>query len=313
LFILFIARFINYTLVDAVVCWSSIVIEHIIRNLDLETSKELATTIKAMLSDHIRFIREINRVLIIKKNRSSIQNLSKLPLYNNLYCSFIGEEFRENEEMKKIDTLHTQLQAMAVQLSSQLQNTGKIDIDQYEDFLDQNDVFFELLWKLASEVISAQYQFDPLTKLLNRRAFKPILMHELSRVNRQETKSCLVLMDIDNFKEVNDTFGHCTGDQILREFSDVLRASIRESDCASRHGGEEFLLCLPDTDIEIAQPIIERLSKIIANNEYTEKIKITASFGIALLKVNTKQSIINADKAMYQSKENGKNQVSIFK
>jgi len=313
LFILFIARFINYTLVDAVVCWSSIVIEHIIRNLDLETSKELATTIKAMLSDHIRFIREINRVLIIKKSRSSIQNISKLPLYNNLYCSFIGEEFRENEEMKKIDTLHTQLQAMAVQLSSQLQNTGKIDIDQYEDFLDQNDVFFELLWKLASEVISAQYQFDPLTKLLNRRAFKPILMHELSRVNRQETKSCLVLMDIDNFKEVNDTFGHCTGDQILREFSDVLRASIRESDCASRHGGEEFLLCLPDTDIEIAQPIIERLSKIIANNEYTEKIKITASFGIALLKVNTKQSIINADKAMYQSKENGKNQVSIFK
>jgi diguanylate cyclase (GGDEF)-like protein len=165
----------------------------------------------------------------------------------------------------------------------------------------------------ASEVISAQYQFDPLTKLLNRRAFKPILTHELSRVNRQETRSCLVLVDIDNFKKVNDTLGHDTGDQILREFSDVLRASIRESDCASRHGGEEFLLCLPDTDIETAEPIIKRLSKIIANNEYSKKIQLTASFGIALLSDNTKQSIINADKAMYQSKANGKNQVSTFK
>lgn len=290
-------------------------IEHIIRNLDLETSKELATTIKAMLSDHIRFIREINRILILKKSVSSVRNESKLPLYNdnNLYSYFIGEEFQENEEMKKIDTLHAQLQTMAIQLSSHFLNTGNIDIDQYDKFLAKNDVFFELLWNLASEVISAQYQFDPLTKLLNRRAFKLILVHELSRVNRQETKSCLVLIDLDNFKEVNDTHGHDTGDQILREFSDVLRASIRESDCASRHGGEEFLLCLPDTDIEKSQLIIERLRKIIASNKYSEKIKVTASFGIALLSVNTKQSIINADKAMYQSKANGKNQVSIFK
>lgn len=290
-------------------------IEHIIRNLDLETSKELATTIKAMLSDHIRFIREINRILILKKTVSSVRNESKLPLYinNDLYSSFMGEEFQDNEEMKKIDTLHAQLQTMAIHLSSQFLDTGEIDIDQYDKFLTKNDIFFELLWNLASEVISAQYQFDPLTKLLNRRAFKPILMHELSRVNRQETKTCLVLMDLDNFKEVNDTFGHDTGDQILREFSDVLRASIRESDCASRHGGEEFLLCLPDTDIEKAKLFIERLRKIIVSNEYSEKIKVTASFGIALLSLNTKQSIINADKAMYQSKANGKNQVSIFK
>lgn len=290
-------------------------IEHIIRNLDLETSKELATTIKAMLSDHIRFIREINRILILKKSVSSVRNESKLPLYNDnsLYSSFIGEEFQRNKEMKKIDTLHVQLQTMATQLSTNFLNTGNIDIDQYDKFLTKNDIFFELLWNLASEVISAQYQFDPLTKLLNRRAFKPILVHELSRVNRQETKTCLVLIDLDNFKEVNDTFGHDTGDQILREFSDVLRASIRESDCASRHGGEEFLLCLPDTDIKKSQFIIERLRKIIASNEYSKKIKVTASFGIALLSVNTKQSIINADKAMYKSKANGKNQVSIFK
>jgi len=289
------------------------VIEHIIRNLDLETSKELATTIKAVLSDHIRFIREINRILILKKNKQLVWNNSKLPHHNNLFRSFIGEEFQDNDEMKNIEELHTKLQSMAVWLSSQFQNTGKIDIDYYENFLTQNDIFFELLWQLASEVISAQYQFDPLTKLMNRRAFKPILAHELSRVNRKETSSCLVLVDIDNFKEVNDTFGHDTGDQILREFSDVLRTSIRESDCASRHGGEEFLLCLPDTNIETAQPIIVRLSKLIASNDYAEKIRVTASFGIALLSDNTKQSIINADKAMYQSKKNGKNQVTVFR
>ena len=215
--------------------------------------------------------------------------------------------------MNKIETLHNQLQSIAVLLSSQFKDTGKINIDHYESFLTQNDLFFELLWQLATEVISAQYQFDPLTKLMNRRAFKPILIHELSRVNRKETKSSLVLIDLDDFKKVNDTFGHDTGDQILREFSDVLRASISESDCVSRHGGEEFLLCLPDTDMETAQPVIERLSKLISDNEYSEKIQVTASFGIALLSGDTKQSIINADKAMYQSKANGKNQVSLFK
>ncbi|WP_157829167.1 GGDEF domain-containing protein [Colwellia sp. 75C3] len=288
-------------------------IEHIIRNLDLETSKELATTIKAMLSDHIRFIREINQILIFKNSKNVVLNHSKLPLHNNFFRSFIGEEFKNNDDMNKIEALHNQLQSIAVLLSSQFKDTGKIDIDHYENFLAQNDMFFELLWKLATEVISAQYQFDPLTKLLNRRAFQPILIHELSRVNRKETKTSLVLIDLDNFKEVNDTFGHDTGDQILREFSDVLRASIRESDCASRHGGEEFLLCLPDTDMETAQPVIERLSKLISDNEYSEKIKVTASFGIALLNGDTKQSIINADKAMYQSKANGKNQVSLFK
>ena len=100
-----------------------------------------------MLSDHIRFIREINRILILKKTVSSVRNESNLPLYinNYLYSSFMGEEFQENEEMKKIDTLHAQLQTMAVHLSNQFLDTCEIDIDQYDKFLTKNDIFFELL------------------------------------------------------------------------------------------------------------------------------------------------------------------------
>jgi len=291
-------------------------IEEIIRNLDHKTTKSLAVTIKAVLSDHVRFIREINRLLILNDDHNSLFANKSISVhrqnFKNWFNSYKGSILEENIDFKRVMNLHLKLQTMAEELSKNLRESGKIDIVEYEEFLNENDHFFEFLWQLATEVISAQYQFDPLTKLLNRRAFLPILQHELSKVNRLKCSCSIVLVDIDDFKKINDNFGHDTGDTILTEFATALLNHLRESDCASRHGGEEFLICLPDTDVHEAYVVIDRLNKHIKSFRYSLNIQITASFGISLLKNDIKQSIINADIAMYQSKNNGKNQISIF-
>jgi len=291
-------------------------IEELIRNLDHKTTKSLAITIKAVLSDHIRFIREINRLLILKDERNSLFTNKNISVHQQIFKqwfeSYQDTSLQKNPELEKFIKLHSKLQIMANELSERFQENGKIDINKYENFLNKNDIFFEFLWQLATEVISAQYQFDLLTKLLNRRAFLPILQHELSKVNRLKCCCSIVLVDIDDFKIINDKFGHDTGDSILTEFAAELLNHLRESDCASRHGGEEFLLCLPDTDVNQAYIVIERLNEHIRAREYLLNMHLTASFGIALLEEDIKSSIINADIAMYQSKNNGKNQITIF-
>jgi len=291
-------------------------IEALIRSLDHKTTKSLALTIKAALSDHVRFIRQINSLLVLNDNDTLLFTDKHISVhrqrFKNRFESYEDTALKENHYFKKVSSLHLKLQTMAEQLSKNHRKSGKIDIIQYERFLNENDIFFEVLWQLAIDVISAQYQFDFLTNLLNRRAFMPILQHELSKVNRLKCSCSIVLVDIDDFKKVNDSFGHDIGDSILTEFSTVLLNNLRESDCASRHGGEEFLLCLPDTDVYDAYKVIERLNRHILAFKYSSNIQLTASFGISLLKEDIKHSIINADMAMYQSKNNGKNQISIF-
>jgi len=291
-------------------------IEELIRNLDPKTTQSLVVTIKSVLSDHVRFIREINRFLIFKDVENTLftdNNISAHQQnFKSWFESYKGTVIEGSHEINKIADLHLKLQIMAEKITKNLRQFKKIDIIEYELFLNENDHFFEFLWQLATEIISAQYQFDPLTKLLNRRAFLPILQHELSKVNRLDSCCSLVLVDIDDFKDINDNYGHDTGDSILTQFSTMLSKHLRQSDCASRHGGDEFLLCLPDTDVNKAYRIIERLNNHIQAFEYSSNIHLTASFGISPLKKDIRNSIINADVAMYQSKNNGKNQISIF-
>ena len=291
-------------------------IEDLIRNLDHKTTKSLAITIKAVLSDHIRFIRDINRTLILNGDGNSLFTNHIISVHHQSFRGW-GKSYRntalqKSNEFKKVVNLHLKLQTMAEQISMNFRRYGKIDIIEYEKFLNENDIFFEFLWELANEVISAQYQFDPLTKLLNRRAFSPILLHELSKVNRLDYHCSLVMVDLDDFKKINDNFGHDVGDVILSEFASVLLNCLREIDCASRYGGEEFLLCLPDTDVNKAYTVIERLNQYIKAFEFSSNIQLTASFGVSLLQEDIKSSIINADRAMYQSKNNGKNKITIY-
>lgn len=159
---------------------------------------------------------------------------------------------------------------------------------------------------------------DGLTGLLNRRYWEQCVEREFARHMRYETPVSLVMFDIDHFKAVNDTYGHQTGDEVIREVARVTRSMARETDYAGRYGGEEFVVLLPDTDLNGARQFAERLrlaiSKLRVDHE-GKPLQFTVSLGAACLdnRMSTHTELIErADKALYQSKENGRNQTTVF-
>lgn len=120
-------------------------------------------------------------------------------------------------------------------------------------------------------------------------------------------------MDIDNFKDVNDTHGHLIGDEVLKEFADIIRTSVRKIDIVGRWGGEEFMIILPLTDVNGAQILAEKLRAKISEFKFTGVGNLTASFGVAETRgeLNKIEVVFKADSAMYKAKKSGKNCVRV--
>jgi diguanylate cyclase (GGDEF)-like protein len=162
-------------------------------------------------------------------------------------------------------------------------------------------------------MVERQALVDGLTGLANRRAATDALHAEAARAERLETPLSLVLADLDEFKEVNDAYGHAVGDAVLRAFADVLRETVRESDVAGRWGGEEFLLLLPGADLEGAVQLAERVRVALAARDIpgAPGLRVTASFGVAEYagESNSEQLVVAADGALYRAKRSGKDRV----
>lgn len=153
---------------------------------------------------------------------------------------------------------------------------------------------------------------DSLTQTYNRLKMDSIIVDELKRSERYQQVFSVMMIDIDYFKKINDTFGHLAGDQVLKEFTAILQKSVRKNDKLGRWGGEEFLVICPNTSIEEVNIVAEKLRAIIENIDFEITGHITASFGVTnWIKDDTLAAIIKrADDMMYQSKELGRNKVS---
>lgn len=173
------------------------------------------------------------------------------------------------------------------------------------------------LQKVQSE-LTFLADFDSLTRLMNRRSFQRVTETEVKRAERYHHPVVLVMLDVDNFKNVNDQFGHPIGDEVLAKLATILSNSIRQHDEVARMGGEEFALLFPETDTVTARIITERIREIIANNvlrlSNQAEVSITCSFGLAELNVHEPNFIDfyrEADEALYRAKQLGKNRVEI--
>ena len=164
--------------------------------------------------------------------------------------------------------------------------------------------------------VASQATTDSLTGLANRWTFDEELALEWRRAERVGDPLALILLDIDNFKTINDTHGHQAGDEVLRQVGEVLAASVRQVDLAARYGGEEFAVIVPETDFDGALDLAERLRKDLESREIElpngTRLSVTASFGAAVkgdLAAGEKL-VAEADKALYDAKRSGKNRVA---
>lgn len=159
--------------------------------------------------------------------------------------------------------------------------------------------------------IEAISLIDSLTQLSNRRGLDKRLAEELIRTQRYKKHFSILIMDIDNFKTINDNYGHCVGDEILIQVAALLQTHTRKSDLVGRWGGEEFLLICPETDLDGASRIGELLRETIAEHDFKAVSSVTISLGVAYSsnKDNQVKLFARADKALYQAKQQGKNQL----
>ncbi len=176
----------------------------------------------------------------------------------------------------------------------------------------------EKMKKLEEEMEKAKKQalYDGLTGAYTRAVFNDRIVKEIEKAKREGKKLCFMMIDIDHFKKINDTYGHQTGDLVLKILIKQIKKVIRDFDFLARYGGEEFCIILPDTDIKTANEIAERIRKKIEKTKFIykgEKFPVTISIGVTELNKNDNEKTIieRADRALYKAKNSGRNRVIV--
>lgn len=229
-------------------------------------------------------------------------------------ASKAGNSFQESSEILQNTDNIEDIKSILNQVVAETQLLAETSQDlksKLEDANNEMDQMRKELTQVRETAIT-----DALTGLLNRRAFDNVLQ---DLVNQAPSENCfsLVIIDLDYFKKINDTFGHLTGDKVLRYIAGVLKQEIAENHFAARYGGEEMALIMPDTELNKAVEITEIIRKIIENNRLKRRNngesigKITFSAGVASFKSeDTAEMIIErADRALYEAKDTGRNKV----
>ena len=204
-----------------------------------------------------------------------------------------------------------------------------LNSDQPNAFDAQDLQFFSVIgYQMASTLkhfqrfssVKSMAIYDTLTSLYNRRLFEERLGIETQKSFYGGTPLSLVMVDIDHFKKVNDTFGHLEGDKVLCKIASLLKDSVRKKDTVARYGGEEFVLILPGAGLEESAMIAERIRRLVENTPMQiigqAQINLTVSLGISNFPIhrpNSKEELVKmADQALYEAKEEGRNRVCIF-
>ena len=175
-----------------------------------------------------------------------------------------------------------------------------------------------IYFRLASLTLEHELELlahtDSLTGLYNRHRMQELLEQQTAMFLRNRSKFTLIIVDIDHFKKINDTYGHFCGDYVLSEAASFMKKNLRKGDVLARWGGEEFLILLPDTDINGARIMAENIRKAIANKHFHlagENFSVTMTFGLAQHEIDRsiEDSLKQADNALYEGKKAGRNRV----
>lgn len=217
-----------------------------------------------------------------------------------------------------IEELHHQVHIDMRAIVKKTNRKEEVTRAEYESFIGSLASLSGAIVNLRDELHNLLLSFDYLTGALNRQAFFHIIEQEYALVTRLNGPCCIVLVDIDNFKKINDEFGHSIGDKVLQSISHFIIDNMRPYDSICRYGGEEFMICMPTTTLEKSYTVINRIREGLSKKKIylsdDKFITITASFGIASMspKEMLKVTIDHADKALYQAKAGGRNKTEVW-
>lgn len=262
-------------------------------------------------------------ILIINPKAQKLFNLPKEKIASFTFSNYFADSVKRTELIARIRRENV-IEDFDVQMRDPQTykkfwvslSTRVIDLDgelalytTFKDVTESKEKEAELYEKAST---------DPLTGLFNRRQFETMAHKEIGKAWRYKTPCCLLMLDIDHFKKVNDTYGHQAGDEVLKTLAFHLKANLRDTDILARFGGEEFIILLSQTEESSGLMVSERLREAIENAKIVfedQEIHITISIGLAFSKDfdSLKTFIQGADDALYQSKNNGRNRVTIYR
>lgn len=234
------------------------------------------------------------------------------------YNSSVSQALCHYAAFAAADAEHARMHQLAARLLRASTSEASIPANDYDNFANSLDRLRLQLYSLKREIEDSLYRHDPLTGAESRMGMLTTLRQMLEMVKRHVVQCSIAFMDLDQFKMINDSYGHLIGDQVLKASVHYVKEHMRPYDNVFRYGGEEFLISMPNTNLDVGHAAIERMREGLAAtalaHEGVRPILATASFGIALLDpdVTVEDSIDRADKAMYAAKNAGRNCVRIW-
>ncbi len=238
--------------------------------------------------------------------------------FGQWYYGAGSTKLRAHRGFEEIAIEHQRMHGYAAALLSALTHQDPISLPDYEHFDSTLRRMRLEIVTLKHDLEDALYNLDPVTGAASRIGMLTKLREEQELVKRKIHSCCLAMMDLDNFKQVNDTHGHAIGDRVLVEVVRYIMAHLRPYDQFFRYGGEEFLLCSPDTDLLMGRGMMERLREEVSSIHHEGNgmgpVHVTMSVGLTLLDpdVSVEESIDRADKALYVAKSRGRDRIAVW-
>jgi diguanylate cyclase (GGDEF)-like protein len=286
--------------------------------LSREQIQTIFRGIRDAFDEHVRWSCRCQHALI-SEDTSDLEILEssahRLCKFGQWYHGPQPRELRRSEEFMRLGELHRRFHDAVHETLSVKRSGSRVTPEISERLVTAQSDLLLCLNQYLCDVATGDQFFDPLTGVLNRKDMFRLLRREQNRMERMGQPCALALADLDHFKLVNDQYGHDVGDVVLREAAARFTQGLRSYDLLFRYGGEEFLFCLPDTDIAEAFRISERTRENLAQTAIevngVHRISITVSFGLSALSpgVSVEDSVRAADRALYQAKESGRNRV----
>lgn len=247
-----------------------------------------------------------------------LQDAHKECRFGQWYYDIASKKLREHPGFIVLGEEHLKMHQEAAKLLTIVSHGGKVRPYDYDNFANALQRVQLEISTLQRELHELLYSRDPLTGAINRVNMLPVLWEQQALVKRKVELCSIAMLDLDHFKKINDKYGHSAGDRVLAWLTNFIIDHTRLYDKIFRVGGEEFLICLPNTDTKLAFEILEHLREKITSSKIklTDRIeiKITISMGLASIEADTaiEQSIERADQALYQAKHEGRNCIRVW-